>query len=113
MKGYMYILLCDNDCYYTGSTIDLQRRLTEHQQGRGANYTKNHPPVKLVYLEEYERIDQAFKREKQIQGWSHDKKKALVMGKKEKLLELSRNYTQFKKNIVSSNFLESVTSTAF
>ena len=31
MKGYMYILLCANGSYYTGSTIDLERRLAEHQ----------------------------------------------------------------------------------
>lgn len=34
--GYVYILLCSNGKYYTGSTTDLQKRLVEHQEGRGA-----------------------------------------------------------------------------
>ena len=37
----MYILLCANGSYYTGSTIDLERRLAQHQNGEGANHTKN------------------------------------------------------------------------
>ena len=68
MKGYMYILECANGQYYTGSTKDLEVRLYQHQNGEGANFTKKHLPVKLVYFEEYERIDEAFYREKQIQG---------------------------------------------
>ena len=52
----------------------------EHQSGNGANFTKSRLPVELVYYEEYERIDEAFFREKQIQRWSHEKKKALIEG---------------------------------
>ena len=78
MKGYMYILECRDHGYYTGSTIDLKRRLRQHKNGEGANYTKKRLPVKLVYYEEFERIDEAFYREKQIQSWSRAKKKALI-----------------------------------
>lgn len=74
----MYILECVDKSYYTGSTIDLERRLRQHQNGEGANYTKKLLPVKLVYYEDFERIDLAFYREKQIQGWSKVKKKALI-----------------------------------
>jgi putative endonuclease len=95
MKGYMYILECANGKYYTGSTIDLDRRVAQHQDGEGANFTKKHLPVKLVYFEEYQRIDQAFYREKQVQGWSRRKKEALINGKEEDLPGLSKNYTQF------------------
>ena len=77
IKGYMYILECSNGTYYTGSTKNLERRLQEHQNGNGANYTKKHLPVKLVYFESFSRIDEAFYREKQIQGWSRRKKEAL------------------------------------
>jgi putative endonuclease len=89
MKGYMYILLCTNDTFYTGSTRDLNKRLAEHQSGEGANYTKKHLPVKLVYYEEFPRIDQAFYREKQVQGWSRDKKQALIDGKHDLLHPLA------------------------
>jgi len=85
----MYILLCANGNYYTGSTIDLERRLQQHQKGEGANFTRKHLPVKLMYFEEFERIDEAFYREKQVQGWSRAKKEALIKGERNKLHELS------------------------
>ncbi len=45
MIGYMYILRCNNDSYYTGSTIDLEKRLKEHNDGLGSNHTKKYLPV--------------------------------------------------------------------
>ena len=66
-KGYMYILECADGSYYTGSTKYLEKRLAQHQAGEGANHTKRHLPVKLVYYEEFQRIDHAFYREKQIE----------------------------------------------
>ncbi|HEX7415249.1 MAG TPA: GIY-YIG nuclease family protein [Bacteroidia bacterium] len=78
MKGYMYILRCSNGAYYTGSTKDLDFRLQQHQNGEGANFTKKHLPVELVYYEEFQRIDEAFYREKQVQGWGRAKKEALI-----------------------------------
>lgn len=85
MTGYVYILECSNGAYYTGSTIDLERRLKEHESGVGAVYTRKHLPVKLVYFERFDRIDQAFYREKQIQGWGQKKKRALIEKKWEDL----------------------------
>lgn len=95
-RGFTYILECADKSYYTGSTVDLERRLWEHQNCRGANYTKTHLPVKLVYYEEYDKIDDAFYREKQIQGWSHKKKKALIEGQNAVLPELAKKV--FRKN---------------
>ena len=85
----MYILLCANGSYYTGSTIDLERRLAQHQNGEGANH--------LVYYEEYPRIDTAFYREKQVQGWSRKKKEALIEGNSELLPELAKAYRDLEK----------------
>ena len=68
MKGYMYILLCSDGSYYTGSTIDLKRRLEQHQNGEGANHTKKRLPVTLLYFEEYSRIDEAFFQRKANSG---------------------------------------------
>ena len=53
----MYILECADDSYYTGSTNNLELRIQQHQNGEGANHTKKRLPVKLVYVEEFERID--------------------------------------------------------
>jgi len=91
----MYILECADGSYYTGSTWDLDRRLREHQNGEGANHTKKRLPVKLIYYEAYDRVEDAFLREKQVQGWSRRKKEALMAGNREKLIEFSRNYTEY------------------
>ena len=79
MKGYMYILECNDGTYYVGSTNNLELRLTQHQNGEGANHTKKRLPVVLVYYEEFNRIDLAFYREKQIQKWRREKKEALIL----------------------------------
>ena len=89
MKGYMYILECVDGTYYTGSTIDLESRIVQHQSGLGANHTKKRLPVKLIYYEVFQRIDYAFYREKQVQGWSRKKKEALMRGTSEELNKLS------------------------
>ena len=78
MRGYLYILQCSDGHYYTGSTHDLERRMEEHQLGLGANFTRKFLPVKLIYFEECDRIDDAFYREKQLHGWSRKKKEALI-----------------------------------
>jgi putative endonuclease len=85
----MYILKCNDDSYYTGSTVDLLRRFKEHQAGEGANHTKKRLPVALIYFEEYTRIDKAFYREKQVQGWSRKKKEALIRGEPHLLPKLA------------------------
>jgi putative endonuclease len=92
IKGYMYILECADGSYYTGSTRDLSRRIEEHKNGTGANYTRDHRPVKLVYYEAYMRIDWAFYREKQVQGWSRAKKRALIEGRFSDLPNLAIAY---------------------
>jgi putative endonuclease len=96
--GYMYILECVDGSYYTGSTTNIDIRVTQHQTGQGANYTKKRLPVTLVYSEEYERIDEAFYREKQVQGWNHEKKKALIEGRYQdvQMLAECRNITHWK-----------------
>lgn len=91
MVAYMYILICGNGQYYVGSTKNLELRIGQHQLGQGSNFTKKNLPVRLVYVEEFDRIDLAFNREKQIQKWSHDKKEALINGDIKRLKLLSNN----------------------
>lgn len=85
----MYIFECHDGRYYTGTTIDLERRFSQHSYGEGANHTKKRLPVKLVYFEEYSRIDIVFYREKQVQRWIREKKEALIRGEYQKLPELA------------------------
>ena len=94
----MYILLCSDGSYYTGSTKYLEVRLNQHQNGEGAKHTMKRLPVKLVYFEEYTRIDSAFYREKQVQGWNRKKKEALINGTLDELnkLAMCQNETNCK-----------------
>jgi putative endonuclease len=78
--AHMYILECEDASYYTGSTTDLERRVEQHQRGEGARHTAKRLPVKLVYCEFFDRVADAFAREKQVQGWTHNKKEALIAG---------------------------------
>ena len=97
---YVYILECGNGKYYTGSTRDLKQRPESHYYGLGSNFTTKQKAHKLVYYEEFDRIDEAFNREKQIQKWSHGKKKALINKdlKLLKKLSKSKSKTRSKKS---------------
>ena len=90
-KGYMYILLCAENSFYTGSTNNLIQRIEQHKKGEGAKFTKENSPVKLIYYESFDRIDKAFEREKQVHKWNREKKIALINRDIELLKELSKN----------------------
>jgi putative endonuclease len=79
-SGWLYILECRDGTYYTGSTNDIERRLYEHQNGLGANYTRKRLPVRLVFCQEFSSISDAFYREQQVKNWSQEKKRALIEG---------------------------------
>ncbi len=87
---FMYILECSDRSLYVGSTWDLDRRLSQHNEGEGAEYTRNRLPVRLFYSEHYSRIENAFLREKQVQGCGRAKRLALVKGRLDQLAPLSK-----------------------
>lgn len=91
--AWVYILECRDGSFYTGSTLDLERRLGEHNEGLGANFTRERLPAQLVFCEESESVETAFHREKQIQGWSRAKKSALIEGRMADLPYLSQRHT--------------------
>ncbi|MFF2633507.1 GIY-YIG nuclease family protein [Microbacterium sp. NPDC058021] len=78
--AHVYMLECADGTLYVGSTIDLERRLAQHRAGEGATYTRRRLPVTLRWCEEFDRIEDAFRWEKRLQGWSHAKKLAFVAG---------------------------------
>jgi putative endonuclease len=94
--AWMYILECSDGTYYVGSTKDLEYRLSEHQAGRGAKYTSRRLPAKLVYSEVYERVVDAYTREKQVQNWSRAKREALINNSEQSLPKLAKK--DFAKN---------------
>lgn len=71
---FVYILLCEDDSLYTGVSNNVEQRFSDHKNGKGGHYTKSHKPIKLLYQENCETKSKALKREKQIKGWSREKK---------------------------------------
>lgn len=79
MELTVYILLCSDKSYYTGSTKqEIEARVWEHNEGIYESYTKSRRPVKLVFTETYERLTDGYARERQIKGWSREKKERLI-----------------------------------
>lgn len=74
----VYLLRCGDGSYYCGATSDRHRRLTEHQTGAGARYTRNRRPVELVYWEPATDRAAALVREAQIKKLSRIAKRALA-----------------------------------
>lgn len=70
----VYILLCEDDSLYTGSTNDLENRFKTHLSGKGSKYTRSHKPKKIIHTEEFKTKSEALKREIEIKSWSRDKK---------------------------------------
>jgi putative endonuclease len=78
---YCYIVECADGTYYTGWTTDPDRRVKQHNAGRGAKYTSARRPVKLIYLERQEDHKSALKREIQIKRMPRARKKKLIAEK--------------------------------
>ena len=78
MSCYCYILECADGTFYTGWTTDPQRRVNQHNKGRGAKYTGTRRPVKLVYLETLSTRTEAMKRELAIKKMKREQKLKLV-----------------------------------
>jgi len=91
MSWYTYILLCDQKTYYIGLTNNITNRLSSHKRRENIG-TKEFSDIQLIYKEEYPTRKLAEKRENQIKGWSRAKKKALIEGNTELLIELSKTY---------------------
>jgi putative endonuclease len=86
----MYILECESNKLYVGSTRDLNRRLSDHFNGLGGVYTHKYKPIRLVYFEAFESIELAFNREQQIKNWSRKKKEALITQNYDALCKLAK-----------------------
>ncbi len=96
---YLYILECSDGKLYTGITNNLDRRLQQHQQGiNPRSYTFKRRPVKLLFHEVFNDIEQLIHFEKRIKKWSAVKKRALAEGDDLRLQLLSecRNSSHHK-----------------
>ncbi len=83
-KFYVYILECSDKTYYTGYTNNIKERFRLHNSGRGAKYTRDRSPVKLVWVKEYKYFKVAFKKERDIKTLSRKAKQELIKANKTK-----------------------------
>lgn len=79
-KKFTYIVECSDHTLYTGWTNDLEKRITAHNEGKGAKYTKTRRPVRLVYFETFATKEEAMSREYRIKRLSRRKKQQLIAG---------------------------------
>lgn len=77
-ETFVYIVECSDGSFYTGWTTDPERRLREHNAGRGARYTRSRRPLKLAYLEPQPDRRAAMQRERRIKTYSRNQKEALI-----------------------------------
>jgi putative endonuclease len=78
MVYFVYILRCSDNTYYTGTTIDVPKRLRAHNHLRsGAKYTRVRRPVVVVYTEKHDSLSAVRKREYEIKQYSRAKKEKL------------------------------------
>jgi putative endonuclease len=78
MPFYVYILLCKDGSFYTGYTKDLEERTKQHENGKGAKYTKAHRPQRVAYVELFNSRSSAMKRERAIKKLNHQQKHGLI-----------------------------------
>ena len=80
---YLYILRCRSGELYTGITTDVEKRLQQHNCGKGAKFTRGRGPLELVYREECGAHSAALKREMEIKALTRTQKLALIAHEKE------------------------------
>jgi len=78
MTCYCYIVECADGTFYTGWTVDPEKRVAQHNKGVGAKYTSTRRPVTLVYLEEHPNRISAMKRELAIKKMKRVQKSKLA-----------------------------------
>ncbi len=78
MAWYIYILKCKDASLYTGITTDIERRVKEHNAGKGSKIVRAKLPAKLVYSEKAKDRSQASKREYEIKQMSREDKLVLI-----------------------------------
>ena len=74
-KNYMYMVRCCDGTIYTNH---LERRISQHNSGRGARYTKSRRPVELVYYEEFDTKQKAMSREAEVKNLTREQKLRLI-----------------------------------
>jgi putative endonuclease len=79
LSWFVYIIECRDGSLYTGAAVDVAKRYAMHAAGKGARYTRSHPPVRLLAAFVYPDRSSALKAEYAIKQLSPDAKRALCL----------------------------------
>lgn len=77
---------------YIGVTNDLFRRYNEHREGSIKGFTQRYRCHDLLYYEEYNNVDEAIAREKELKGWTRCKKENLIATKNPQYVNLAEKW---------------------
>ena len=91
---YIYILTNKiNTCFYIGVTNNLINRISQHKNKKNINsFTAKYNINKLVYYEEYQYIQDAIQREKELKGWKQYKKIELIKSKNNSFIDIGKDF---------------------
>jgi putative endonuclease len=76
MAWFLYLIECEDVSIYTGITVDVDARYAAHASGKGARYTRSHPPRRLLAIVEYADRSAASKAEYEMKQLSASEKRA-------------------------------------
>ncbi|GAB2494925.1 GIY-YIG nuclease family protein [Arenimonas alkanexedens] len=80
MAWFVYLIECQDGSVYTGIAVDVEKRYAAHAAGKGARYTRSHPPQRLLARFEHPDRSSALKAEYAIKRLTADAKRALAVG---------------------------------
>lgn len=83
MNWSVYIVQCSDGTLYTGISNDVDKRVSNHNKGKGAKYTKNRLPVTLLVTWECGTRSEASKEEYRIKKLNRKQKIKLINEKKD------------------------------
>lgn len=78
MSWYVYIVECSDGTLYTGTAVDVQKRIDKHNSGKGAKYTRARLPVKLKYSAKFDNRSLACKEECRVKKLGRIEKLQLI-----------------------------------
>jgi len=89
---YVYIMSNNSGLTYVGATNDIARRVEEHKTGSLPGFSRKYETHKLVHIEEFQYVEDAIMREKQIKNWRREKKRTLITNSNPKWTDLSEGW---------------------
>ena len=81
MDWFLYVIECKDGSLYTGIAVDPEARFVAHAAGKGARYTRSHPPKRLLRTLAFPDRSSASKAEHQVKQMPADEKRRFALGK--------------------------------